>query len=58
LLSGTLVAHPTFGRGLVQTTEPDAQGDPMRLKITVKFDALEEPKKFIYKFAKLELFSA
>ena len=58
LVSGTLVAHPTFGRGLVQTTEPDAQGDPMRLKITVKFDALEEPKKFIYKFAKLELFSA
>ena len=58
LVPGTLVAHPTFGRGIVQITEPDPQGDPMRLKITVKFDALEEPKKLIFKFAKLELFAA
>lgn len=49
------VAHPTFGIGTVQTVEADPSNDPLKLKILVKFDALEEPKKFIFKFAKLEL---
>jgi DNA helicase-2/ATP-dependent DNA helicase PcrA len=55
LAPGTKVAHPTFGVGTIQTVEADATNDPLKMKIAVKFDALEEPKKFIFKFAKLEL---
>jgi DNA helicase-2/ATP-dependent DNA helicase PcrA len=55
LTPGVVVAHPTFGRGTVEAIEADAAHDPSKLKITVKFDALTEPKKFIFKFAKLEL---
>jgi hypothetical protein len=55
LIPGVVVAHPTFGRGTVEAIEADAAQDQSKMKITVKFDALEEPKKFIFKFAKLEL---
>jgi hypothetical protein len=51
LASGVRVIHPTFGNGAVESVSSES----MSATVVVKFDSFEEPKKLVYRFAKLVL---
>jgi DNA helicase-2/ATP-dependent DNA helicase PcrA len=49
LASGMRVIHQTFGRGSVE----DVSGSGNSAMVVIKFDAFDESKKLVYRFAKL-----
>jgi len=49
LASGVRVIHPTFGRGAVESVT----GESTSATVVIKFDSFDEPKKLVYRFAKL-----
>jgi DNA helicase-2/ATP-dependent DNA helicase PcrA len=51
LAPGVEVIHPTFGKGCVEIVK----GSGNTANVTVKFDSFDEPKKLVYRFAKLVL---
>jgi DNA helicase-2/ATP-dependent DNA helicase PcrA len=51
LAEGVCVMHPSFGRGVVETVN----GQGTSASVVVKFESFEEPKKLVYRFAKLVL---
>ncbi len=51
LAPGVEVIHPTFGKGCVESVK----GSGNTANVTVKFDSFDEPKKLVYRFAKLVL---
>jgi DNA helicase-2/ATP-dependent DNA helicase PcrA len=51
LAPGVEVIHPTFGKGCVESVT----GSGNTANVTVKFDSFDEPKKLVYRFAKLVL---
>ena len=51
LKPGVYVIHPSFGRGIVELVS----GSSSSATISVQFDAFAEPKKLVYRFAKLVL---
>ncbi len=51
LTTGVRVIHPTFGAGAVVSIS----GQSTSAMVTVKFDSFEEPKKVVFRFAKLVL---
>ena len=51
LEEGVAVIHPSFGNGVVQSVI----GSGSSASVMIKFDAFEEPKKVVYRFAKLVL---
>jgi hypothetical protein len=51
LAAGVEVIHPTFGKGCVESVK----GSGTSSSVTVKFESFEEPKKLVYRFAKLVL---
>lgn len=51
LSEGVRVIHPTFGTGAVVSVS----GSSTSSMVTVKFDSFEEPKKVVFRFAKLVL---
>ena len=51
LKPGVHVIHPSFGRGIVELVS----GSSSSATISVQFDAFAEPKKLVYRFAKLVL---
>ena len=51
LQSGVRVIHPTFGRGVIQ----GVQGETTSAMVVIAFDTFTEPKKLVYRFAKLVL---
>lgn len=51
LEEGVAVIHPSFGKGVVQSVV----GSGSAASVMVKFEAFEEPKKVVYRFAKLVL---
>ncbi|MEN9845417.1 MAG: hypothetical protein RIS36_564 [Pseudomonadota bacterium] len=51
LAPGVEVIHPTFGKGCVESVK----GSGNSANVTVKFDSFDEPKKLVYRFAKLVL---
>jgi hypothetical protein len=51
LSEGVRVLHPTFGAGAVVSVS----GSSTSAMVTVKFDSFEEPKKVVFRFAKLVL---
>ncbi|MEY4667825.1 MAG: hypothetical protein RL518_524 [Pseudomonadota bacterium] len=51
LAPGVEVIHPTFGKGCVESVK----GSGSTANVTVKFDSFDEPKKLVYRFAKLVL---
>ena len=50
---GTLVMHPFFGQGEVESIDGDPSGPPEQFRVTVRFPSQEKPKKLIWKFAGL-----
>jgi hypothetical protein len=51
LAPGIEVIHPTFGKGCVESVK----GSGSSAMVFIKFDSFEEPKKVVYRFAKLVL---
>ena len=51
LAPGVEVIHPTFGKGCIESVK----GSGNTANVTVKFDSFDEPKKLVYRFAKLVL---
>jgi DNA helicase-2/ATP-dependent DNA helicase PcrA len=51
LATGVRVIHPTFGAGAVVSLS----GQSTSAMLTIKFDSFEEPKKVVFRFAKLVL---
>lgn len=51
LAPGVEVIHPTFGKGVVDVVN----GSGSSAAVTVRFAAFDEPKKLVYRFAKLVL---
>jgi len=51
LAPGVEVIHPTFGKGVVDVVN----GSGSSASVTVRFAAFDEPKKLVYRFAKLVL---
>jgi DNA helicase-2/ATP-dependent DNA helicase PcrA len=51
LAPGVEVIHPSFGKGCVESVK----GSGNTANVTVKFDSFDEPKKLVYRFAKLVL---
>jgi DNA helicase-2/ATP-dependent DNA helicase PcrA len=51
LSTGVRVIHPTFGAGAVVSIS----GSSTSAMVTVRFDSFEEPKKVVFRFAKLVL---
>jgi DNA helicase-2/ATP-dependent DNA helicase PcrA len=52
--AGTEVIHVSFGKGVVERVT----GTGTSAMVIVKFDSFEEPKKLVYRFAKLALVSS
>lgn len=55
LKPGTLVRHQSFGAGEVIDTEGDLEGNGQKFKVQIKFEGITEPKKLMYRFARLVL---
>ncbi len=55
LKPGTKVRHQSFGAGEVIDTEGDLEGNGQKFKVQIKFDGITEPKKLMYRFARLVL---
>lgn len=55
IVSGSLVYHPTFGRGIVDRVEGDPEDEAGMAVITVQFDDFEEPMKLVHKWSRLSL---
>ena len=51
LVEGVEVIHPTFGKGRVE----GIKGSSNSANVTVKFETYDEPKKLVFRFAKLVL---
>lgn len=51
LLPEVKVVHPTFGRGVVESVKGSGAG----ATVVVRFEGFEEPKKLVYRFARLVL---
>jgi len=49
------VIHQAFGEGEVINTEGDLDGNGQRYKVHIKFAGIEEPKKLMFRFARLVL---
>ena len=55
LVPGAKVIHQAFGEGEVINTEGDLDGNGQRYKVQIKFAGIEEPKKLMFRFARLVL---
>lgn len=55
LKPGTKVAHQTFGKGEVIDTEGDLSGNGQKFKVQIQFEGIDEPKKLMFRFARLVL---
>lgn len=53
LAPGARVVHPKFGAGLIEALEGDLSGDGSNIKVTVKFDETGQPKKLLFRQARL-----
>ena len=51
LAAGVRVIHPSFGSGAVESLS----GSGGAATVTIRFEGFEEPKKLVYRFAKLVL---
>lgn len=51
LVEGVEVIHPTFGKGRVE----GIKGSGNSANVTIKFESFDEPKKLVFRFAKLVL---
>jgi hypothetical protein len=47
--SGSQIIHPTFGRGVVVELHPGG----VNAAVSIKFEDFDEPKKVVFRFAKL-----
>lgn len=51
---GIKVIHPSFGEGVVESLS-GLDGAPARVKVAVKFENIDKPKKLLFKHARLAL---
>lgn len=50
---GLNVCHPSFGLGVVKEIEGEITGDPKRFRVIVDFDAFDQTKRLVFKYARL-----
>ncbi len=58
LSPGSVVIHPSFGRGTVESIDGDPAHNPGKMKISVRFQNPDESRKLVFKFARLSLASS
>ncbi|MBN8548401.1 MAG: UvrD-helicase domain-containing protein [Deltaproteobacteria bacterium] len=55
LSEGLNIIHPTFGRGTIESVEGDIENNPGKVKVGIRFAESNEPRKLVFKYAKLSL---
>jgi len=53
--TGTSVVHPSFGRGMIEEVSGKLDGDPKKIKMSVRFEELDQTKVLIFKYARLAI---